>query len=295
MPSITPDPRLNFNQAGTVKNVFAPVFSVEFQNRPNRCTADIISGIEDSWSPDLGPYMRESSTLLSHYEISGAGAIFVRKSIFLGSLWANQTTGITKSGNQNEYPALYLENWIPFHRPTFTAMALGVNANGQPDWWYNTSNIPYYPAFRFSQTNGYAVVYDKDSPSTKTMISVAFGTKPAQCVGATTCKAYSEFNSKVWNNGIGVLPAINLPNTPIESLIDQSFYILPYRGLTSDSIKYLKSLSSMVSPVDIYYPQAPMSSAVIAIQKKLKNAFNNMQTGTGIRTQNLGGLAKQVP
>jgi len=200
------DARLNFNQAGDLTNLFAPTFSVSSPDIRG-CATDVRSGLIDSWNPRLSPYMREYSTLYTHYEIVGAGSILVRKVLYLGALYAGGagTTGITAPGNQPTYPALYLENWTPFNFPVFNAMALSVDGSGRPNWWYNRDNFPAYPNLQTTSTYGYSILFDESRPAASNMVGLAFGSKPAECVGGP-CSIQAVFNSMSWNDGMGCSP-----------------------------------------------------------------------------------------
>ncbi len=48
----------------------------------------------------------------------------------------------------------YIEAWSPFLVPLFSCLALHIQSDGTPDWYYETGyNIPYYPCM-YSEGSG---------------------------------------------------------------------------------------------------------------------------------------------
>ena len=283
----SPDARLNFNQAGTAQNVYSPTFGATITNQPNKCAVEVYSGLIDSWQPALSPYMRTYATLYTRYEMSGAGAITIRKLLYLYALYANQTAGISYNGNQGSYPNLYLENWIPFRKPAFDSVALSVDGAGNPNWYYSMGNLPTYPSFAVNQTPGYAIVYRAADRASGPMIGVAYGTHPAECVGGA-CAASSVLNTMQWGSGIGILPAINMGTTPMGSLIDQTLIVVPQHGVNAQTASYVAALAATVPSVKVYLPGATLPGDVTGLAASLSNFAGVMAAGGGGRTDNLG-------
>lgn len=285
------DKRLNFNQAGTSNNVLSPTYFVNLQNNANHCVVDVYSGMEDSWDQVLSVYMDSKSKLLTRYEIID-GKIKVRKILYLQSL---STTGTTISdGPQVKYPQIYLENWIPLNRPAFNALALAADQNANPTWWYNTGNYPNYPSLPFTNTNGYAVLYNTTQTLTANMISIIYGKQPAECFGANCgvaagIGASSALNSMIWDTGLGILPSTIFSNTPIGAIIDQSFYIFPNKGFNTTSMLQISNAVAGVPSVKLYLTSGDISSPELqTIVQKLKT----LDSETKARTDHLGTLIK---
>lgn len=296
------DVRFNVDQAGTSANLLTPTVSV-ISNTADiaHCRVDVYSLPQDQWFAEYQPFMSGEFALLTRYQLEAKGALSVRRMTKLLSLQTNgayldltQTYvwGITPfqfgtpaTGAQSTYRDFYVENWMPFARPQFNALALAFDDSGEPSWWYDTTDMPLYPLINIKSTFGYATVFNGtaalgDNTAAGINLSVVYGTKNGTCVGVSSCSAAYVLNSGIFdastptstNGGIMVLPGLVLGDVPVSTVIDQTLYIWPTRGRSSDSVTELKTLSSALSAVKIYYPGAsPVGETAILSQKLLSS------------------------
>jgi hypothetical protein len=284
------DQRWNVTQGGDFNGNFSPVYSVDIDIKSNYI--DVYSRPQNQWNPLLDVVFKGDYKLLSRYELLEKGLLRIRRVMIAGQ---PALKGVNKS-----YGSSYIEAWTPFKgNDVFNALALSFNASGAPDWYYyNTipkgqqGAIPYYPNISVTETNGYAVVYNKEkfgNNSSNPFVSFVFGTKEAE---PSTNYKYV-LNLMAWGGssgdaGIAVLPGLNLSNMPAGAIIDQSFYLYVNGEFGANVVDYLTSLRSQLPSVKIYNPGTSLPLEVLTIVNKI-----NTKTATGgTRTEQLASITK---
>jgi hypothetical protein len=270
--------RWNVTQGGNNVGNFSPVNAVIVDIANN--ITDVYSYPQNQWDNTFDAVFHGGYKMLTRYEGLTNGVVRIRR-IMIGQ--QADSMGLLKP-----YTNLYVEGWTPFNYSsnTFNALALGFDVSGNPNWWYLAgNNIPYYPAFPVTQTNGYAVVYKNGQLLGSSHEFAAFVYGKNQVIPNST---YSYvLNTMGWNNGIGVLPGLNLNNFPVGGIIDQSFYLYVNAGFSSNTVSYLNQLVSQLPAPKIYNPTDVLPSDLSVIV----NNINQMTSTPGTRTEHLGSMA----
>jgi hypothetical protein len=272
--------RFNVTQGGTYANQISPTMTVHIN--PGTNIVDVYSMPLDQWKTQQQPYMQSKISALTRYEMAADGVLKVRRVMLVDHVYLH--------GAETQFRKLYVEGWSPFDRSgTFDGLALAVNANGTPTWWYKAGyNIPNYPNFAVSNTHGYAVVYKISSPSTSTAVGLVYGQGQVAPAGAGNTHV---LNSMDWNNGIAILPALNLNDVALGSVIDVTVALVPRRTLTSDMASQLTALVPQI-PAPVVYPSNTTFSGELAyIVPQLQANLNQ----SGQRTEHLAALIVTEP
>ena len=237
--------RYNVTQGGNFDGYLHETLSVPVDY--SGLQVDVYSKADLQWKSENQENMQGTHSALTRYTFDDRGFIKIRRIVSVGEPTLN---GVTQP-----WTDLYFEGWTPMRggRDTFTAMALGLSAVGTPNWWYRHQfNIPQYPFMDVENTNGYAVVYKETDPTGSDAVGIVFGTK--------TVESHSPLDSYVlnsldWNNGIGILPAIQAKSTVVaNSIVDQTLYIVPRQGLSAEMSSLLTTLASEIPAPHIYEP-----------------------------------------
>ena len=270
--------RWNVTQGGNDIGGFSPVNAVNVDTA--NAIIEIYSYPQNQWDNSYDAVFHGGYKMLNRYEGFKNGVISIRR-VMIGQIPDSM-------GSQKPYTNLYVEGWTPFNysSSSFEALALGFDGSGNPNWWFSAgNNIPYYQGFPVEQTNGYAVVYKNGQllGSTHEFATLVYGKNQ---VIPNTSYSYV-LNTMGWNDGIGVLPGLNLNNFPVGGIIDQSFYLYISNCFNSNTIIFLNQLVSQLLTPGIYKPtdKLPPDLSVIV------NNINQMTSTTGTKTEYLGALA----
>lgn len=271
--------RFNVTQGGTFSNQISPTMSVRIRSGVN--IVDVYSLPQDQWKTQQQPHMQGKISALTRYEMAADGVLKIRRVMLVDHVYLR--------GEETQFDKLYVEAWSPFDRSgTFDGLALGVDANGNPNWWYQAgNNIPHYPNFPVASTNGYAVVFRIGSHQTNTAVGLVFGL--SQVSPATTGNSHV-LNSMSWNNGIGILPALNLSNVALGSVIDTTIALVPRHSLNAEMAGQLATLVPQIPAPVVHAPATAFAGELGDIVTRLKTNL----TQSGQRTQHLAAVAVPI-
>ncbi len=278
------DCRWNVNQAGRMDGTFERTIAVE---QPEANTVDVWMIADMQWYSALDSFYSGSDAVpeLTRYRRLDDSVLEIRRVIRLPQVVLN--------GSVQGDVQFYLENWLPFKRgrAEFQDLALGLDANGNPTWWYKADvNIPNYPWFQTDTTNGYGVVYKDGAYSSTRVVGVAFSTSGVT-VDSTSATAENVLNSVSWGNGIGVLPGVRITNTEAGSILDYAVRIVPASKSDAAFVSLLTRQVSTVAPPHLYGPSFGFSGELATIVTRL-NGYLTSSAGT--RTNHLDSLQQPI-
>ncbi|GAA3623618.1 hypothetical protein GCM10022397_06720 [Flavivirga jejuensis] len=270
--------RYNVTQGGTFTNQLHQTQDVKINTANTEI--EVYGKADLQWKLGNQSVITGNHTALIRYSYDTRGFLKVYRVVSIGQPKLN---GVTKQWND-----LYFEGWTPMKGDdnVFNGLALGLDSAGDPTWWYaHDSNIPSYPFFEASNTNGYAVVFNKNNKTTKDAVGIVYGKN--NVISSNSQSSYV-LNTLEWDTGIGVFPAI-LTNgyLPNYSIVEQTMYIVPRSGLSADMSSLLSTLAAEIPAPRIYTPsQIPSGSELADIYSTLM--VN--ESGSGTRTDNLRPL-----
>ncbi len=260
--------RFNLTQAGTVDNQFNRTVDVDIDNATGQL--DVWSVLDRQWQTSLQPHLNGSTNMLTQYEVLDHGAILVRRVVQIGD--------ITVNGQSEEISNGLFVGWFPWADNAFNALAIGIDAQGQPNNWYaNNQNIPTHQNQPIAETRGWATVYDRNNLAGGTTASVVFGENAGTinlADGTTTPMRRFLFNTLDFDTGVAVNPALWTAELPAGSIIDQSYIIYPGRGIQDGTGQLLDTLSAELPPPQVYHPGATMDAELTAIVDRLSGLDN---------------------
>lgn len=268
--------RYNLTQGGTFSGGISPSMSVHIKEGSN--IVDVYSVPLDQWKTEQQPHMKGKVSALTRYEMAPNGVLKVRRVMLVDH--------VKLRGKKMGFENLYIESWSPFDRSgTFDGLALAVDSSGNPTWWYLAgTNIPNYPGLAVASTSGYAVVYRNGSHQTNTAVGLVFG--KGQVSPATDGNSHV-LNLMTWDNGIGILPALNLTNVAPGSVIDSTFALVPRRALDAEMAAQLTALVPQIPAPVVHAPGSKTFTGELGgIVKQLRTNLKE----SGKRTQNLAAL-----
>ncbi|MDO5968330.1 hypothetical protein Q4Q35_00785 [Flavivirga aquimarina] len=270
--------RFNVTQGGTFTNQLHQTLDVEINTANNQL--DVYGKADLQWKLDNQSVMTGNHTALTHYSYDSRGFLKVYRVVSVGQPKLN--------GVVNQWNDLYFEGWTPMKGDddVFTGLALGMDSQGTPSWWYlRNQNIPTYPFLSVSNTNGYAVVFNNQNRTGKDAVGIVYGTN--NVISSNTNASYV-LNTLEWDTGIGVFPAILANgNLPAYSLVEQTMYIVPRSGLSADMSSLLTTLSSEIPAPRIYKPSEIPSGS------ELETIYSTLQANesiSGTRTDHIRPL-----
>lgn len=276
----------NEDLAGSGDGAFSPTVAVKSAGT----MLDVYAVPQDQWDQTLNGAMQARYSSLTRYELLPDGVLKVRRVVLTGAI-AHQPDG----GRTYD---VYFEQWNPFRvdNTSFSAYALSLDAAGQPDWWYRAEdNIPYYQYLPAVNSFGYAVIYQESAWQTQPVIGVVFGTQDLSLAPDPELAATSGrhvFNSMGWgegtpgDQGIALLPALELFAVPSQSVIDYTYYLVLRPGADASLKPELETLAASTPGPALYGPSHVFSGELGAIVAHLVANLN----APGVRTDHLGGL-----
>jgi len=280
-----PEP-FNEDLAGSGDGTFSPTVAVNSTGQ----VLDVYSVPQDQWDRALNGVMQARYSSLTRYEMLPDGVLKVRRVVLTGAI-ANEPDG----GSRYD---VYFEEWNPFRVDgnSFDAFALSLDAGGIPDWWYQAGdNIPYYQYLPATNSFGYAVIYQAAAWQTMPVIGVVFGAKDlsvASDAELVNTSGRHVFNSMGWgagtpeDQGIALLPALQLFDVPSGSVIDTTYYLV-LRPFADAALKSeLESLAASAPAPSLYGPSHAFSGELGGIVATLNRNLN----ASGIRTDHLASL-----
>jgi hypothetical protein len=280
----------NEDLAGSGDGTFSPTVAV----KPAGQALDVYSVPQDQWDRSLDGAMQARYSALTRYELLPNGVLKVRRVVLTGDI-SNQPDG----GHRYD---VYFEQWNPFkvNAATFNAYALSLDATGTPDWWYEAdNNIPYYQYLPATDSFGYAVIYQESAWQTMPVIGVVFGTKDLSVAPDPELAATSGrhvFNSMGWgedtpdDQGIALLPALQLFDVPSQSVIDYTYYVVLRTGADGALKSDLETLAAAAPAPALYGPHHAFSGELAGIVATLAG---NLQA-PALRTDHLAALIPQA-
>jgi hypothetical protein len=279
----------NEDLAGSGDDTFAPTVSV--QAAPG--TVDIYAVPQDQWDRSLNGAMQARYSSLTRYELLPNGVLKVRRVVLTGPI-SNQPNG----GGVYD---VYFEEWNPFKAGDnlFNAYALSLDASGTPDWWYAANeNIPYYQYLPVGDSFGYALIYNQSALRTLPVIGVVFGTQELRVVssaGLTGPVGRHVFNSMGWGSetpddqGIALLPALEMFDVPSQSVIDYTYYLVLRPHADASLAADLATLAAATPAPVLYGPNEALPAELRGIVTTLGQNLN----APTVRTDHLGGLDRR--
>lgn len=277
--------RFNVNQGGGHKNRFSQVFDVDINNRAKTVTV-YVKGDEQWISNNISTF-RQSDPVYQVVRYTGLanGVLDVRSIILVPRIRKN---GTTQSGYRT-----YLENWLPFTRNHFDRLVMGVNGSNSPNWFYNVDptrgNMPFYPGWRNSRTNGWAYLFKNGKRLNDEVLGVAWGKRTANRQSATSSTPVDEVNLLSWGGqgqGVGILPGLEVHNTSHGVWLDNSVRIVIRNRQTNEFINTLKTSSNKVRRTTLYGSNHRFTGTLKSLTDKLKG----FRGKTGKTTQNMGTI-----
>ena len=284
--SSAPDQRWNVNQAGNFNKQFSPTVRVDISNG-NSKTVTVYTAQDSQWYANNVHTFRNSDPVYqcTHYTGEANGVLSIRT--------VTRTPVVRKNDViRNNYQA-YLEHWMPFRngnaKGDWNRVALNADANGNPTAFYNTNpntgNLPIYPGWANNQHSGFAFTFKAGQHKSAEVLGVAFGTKNAGRA-STSGSISSTLNFLTWvdpGSGIGILPALNIGNTPSGAFIDNEVKIVIRPGTSKEFINRLRAESNDVSRTMLYGSGHTFSGTLKTLTNRLKSIIGQ----TGVRTENL--------
>ncbi|WP_159092311.1 hypothetical protein [Aquimarina sp. Aq107] len=267
--------RYNVTQGGTFDNQLSETISVNVNKDKNQI--DIYSVPKLQWKSQNQIAMTGIHSSLTRYSVHENGYIKIHRIVSIGNP--------KLFGDSQRWTDLYLEGWTPMNgsEDVFDGLALSIDDSGRPNWWYRLEqNIPNYPWFRASETQGYAIAFNTKNPRTNDALALVYGKNDIR----SHANADYFLNTMSWNNGIGILPTIKSNSTiPNNSIIEQTLYLVPREGL-SNTLKYeLDEMVDKIPPPKIHFPDA-VPDELINIYERLK--LNELLSG--LKTDNLNSI-----
>ena len=255
---------------------------------------DVYSVPQDQWDEALNGSMQARYSSLTRYEMLPDGVLKVRRVVLTGAV-----AGVPDGGGTYD---VYFEQWNPFKvdDASFSAYALSLDDAGNPDWWYRAEdNIPYYQYLPATNSFGYAVIYQETAWQTMPVIGVVFAPKdmsiaPDPELAATSGRAV--FNSMGWgeetpaDQGIALLPALELFAVPSGSVIDYTYYLVLRPGADTALKSELDTLAAGAPAPALYGPSHAFSGELAGIVATLGRNLS----APGIRTDHIASLIREA-
>jgi len=274
--------RYNTNQGGNYNGAFSPTYRYVTVNSG---VVDVYSSPQDQWQPTVAPHLYSKICCMTRYELmTDTGCLKIRRISRVPAVSTDFGAYYTT------WSQLYDEAWTPFNYPGFTAMAMAVDSNCNPTWWYRggtSGNIPRYPHWDVNSTMGYAMVYNESNPNGHSAVGLVFGTKEPVILAPGVSTTYV-YNCQSWNNGIGCQPGLTAYNIQEGSIIDQVLYIVPRPGRNASLASAMSSLAASCEAPVIYPPGYAFTGEMATIVANINALYSR---GDGVRTQNLDTLA----
>ncbi|HEY4083091.1 MAG TPA: hypothetical protein VGM81_20595 [Burkholderiaceae bacterium] len=276
-----PDKRFNINLAGDSTGAFARICSLAHSTPASGTRVDVYSVTSLQFYPQLNADFAGSDPIptLTRYELLANGVLKVRRIVRVPNVLLH---GVTQSLSQ-----LYFENWNTIGRSgSIDSMALGLDSSGNPNWWYSTSNFPYYQNWSIpNSTNGYAVGFKNGAALTQPVVGFSFGLQPTVVQGSSGTSANDVLNSMlVPSQGIAILPATYVYSALPGSIIDMEFRIVPRLASGSEFITTTQAQVSLVAQPTVYGPAYAFTGELATIVSQLNSNLH----GTGTQTEHLG-------
>ncbi|MER6000071.1 hypothetical protein ABT120_15975 [Nonomuraea angiospora] len=274
------DRRWNVNQAGTRPGTYQRTVRVE---RTTPTATDVWTIADRQWYAELVADFAGSDAVpqLTRYTRLSNGTLEIRRVIRLPK--------VVNAGTTVANVEFYLENWLPFLRSAdaFTALALRLDANGDPSEWYRAGqNIPYYPWTPTSTTSGYAMVYQEATHRTTPNVAVVFSKNPGT-KHATSAVFENVRNSMDWDTGIGILPGAHIIGGEADSILDYTIRIVPNGGTSAGLVTDLNAQVAAIRPPALYGPSYALSGELGSIAGRLRGYLTSAE---GTRTNHLAPL-----
>ncbi|HEX3728249.1 MAG TPA: hypothetical protein VHV47_00460 [Opitutaceae bacterium] len=275
----------NEDLAGSGDGTFAPVGLV----RRNLGTLDVFAEPQDQWDRTLNPQMRAVYPALTRYQPLANGVLAVRRVVLLG-----QPAGPAAASGRYD---VYFEQWNPFRSGpgAFDALALSLDGGGAPNWWYRQNyNVPYYPYFAAGNTFGYALAYREAGWPAAPLAGVAFSTAALRLADSSVASVGGGpvFNSMDWGSqtpgdqGIALLPALQLFSVPSGSVIDFTYYVVLRSGADAALRSDLQALVAAAPAPVLYGPDHLFIGELAPIVATLRRELSQ----PGVRTNHLAPL-----
>lgn len=274
------DRRWNIDQAGDRSGAYQRTVTVE---QPNANTTDVWTIADKQWYSQLTADFAGSDAVpqLTRYTRLAGGILEIRRVIRLPKI---VNAGTTVSNVQ-----FYLENWLPFRREAnaFTALAVALDASGNPSTWYQAGvNIPYYPWTQADTTSGYAMLFKQGAHQTTPNVAVAFSTHPGRRY-ATSATIENVRNSMDWDTGIGIFPGARITGGQANSILDYTIRIVTNGSTSPGLASSLTAQSAAVRIPTLYGPTHAHSGELATIATRLRGYLTS---SAGTRTNHLAAL-----
>lgn len=281
VPSLSNDQdRFNLTQAGTKDNRLNRTVDVDIDSSSGQLNVWAVT--DQQWESELQPHITGSANMLTSYQVLDSGAILIRRVMRVGD--------ITLNGQAVELSNPILVGWFPWADSAFNSMALGISPQGVPNHWYaNGQNIPNHQNQPIGETRGWAMVYDRNNVSGGATMSVIHGLDAGtvhRADGSTVPMRRMLFNSLDFDTGIAFDTALWPASLPAGSIIDQSYIMVPGRGIQPANGSMLDTLATELPPPQVYHPGAAMDAEMAAIADRLAGLAQE----TGYATDQLGTI-----
>lgn len=274
VPGLPPfEDRFNMTQAGTFSGALHGTTDVDMDGVAGQL--DVWSVVNRQWKSELEPYMDGEITALTRTQMLDGGGILIRRVLKLGDT--------RRLGTRVTIDSPYLVGWNTFSDNVYDSLAISIDAQGNPDVWWDDSNIPYFPNTRVTDTRGWATVYDRDNLSSGPTMSVIFGNEEGvvhQSDDTTGDPRYFVYNSMNFDGGMAINPGLATWQMPVGTIIDQYYLMLPGQGMDATTPGVLDQLAETLPAPQIYHPGSTLPADLVPIADRLNNLTNESRTAT---------------
>ncbi len=265
--------RFNMTQAGTFSGALQGTTDVELNSAEGQL--DVWAVVDRQWKSELEPFMDGEITTLTRTQMLDGGGMLVRRVLQLGET--------RRLGTQITIDSPYLVGWNTFSDSVFDSLAISIDAQGNPDVWWDDSQIPYFPNTRVNETRGWATVYDRDNLASGQTMSVIFGNEEGivhKGDGTTGDPRYFVYNSMNFDGGMAINPGLATWQMPVGTIVDQYYLILPGQGIDAETPVVLDELAERLPAPQIYHPGSTLPADVAEIADRLSQLASESRTAT---------------
>lgn len=284
----------NVDQAGTEENLLHATVDVKVSNTNHR--VDVYSVGDLQWKAALrgstGYAFNGKVSMLTRYDMTDDGVLKIRRVVYHAPLKRRDTTG--GAFNTIDWQQLLHQNWIPFKSGAaatndFDAVAMGLDTNGVPNWWYQWNNNIPTTGWPVQNTWGYSVMFDSTSPSTKSFVSVIYGQNTVTSPYAASWNVLlTDYNFTTY--GVQLLaPEMYVLDPAAGFIVDSNIALYPGTALNKAASDKIKSLVAGVPAPVVYAPGSPFSGELATIVSTIQADATTTLT-SGMRVDHIAPL-----
>ncbi|PRP88720.1 hypothetical protein PROFUN_02816 [Planoprotostelium fungivorum] len=278
--------RWNVNQAGAGNNSFSYIVSAETSAYNGVCQLKVFSVDNQQWDTRIDSIFGGSDSYYLEYTATSDGALTLRRIMLFGQATAN--------GQKVSLPQPYIEQWHTFSNSIFSNAAVAFDAQGNPTWYYDMSNLPGYGNIPVDHTYGYVTAFTNGQATTA--FTIVYGTHQLSDCSWNNSSYLCQSGGYVLNSNpypyehlLALLPGLNLGG-PLRAgdLLDQTFVYRFDKGVQASDVEIYQQSASNVPGPRLFrdYQNGRGGGGLDSIVDQLKS---NM-CGRGVRTKHLNRL-----